>query len=169
MASFFLLDRTLPCPWAVSDLKIIQTVYSRKYSFTMIMFVTGWISSWVFHMGNQSTPRGCFPFWSMNSIYDRKWYSWVGVFILVFSLFQRGALTSGSAWGWFSICSRGLQQGGYSQTWDLLPSHMLKDIHRTAALLHRVWFCSVSHYQLNHHELVTLFTDSAVFRRCRWE
>lgn len=50
---------------------------------------------------------------------------------------------------------------------------MLKDILSTLSatlftLSHRVPSSSASPYQLKQLELVTLFTNSAVFRRCRW-
>lgn len=79
---------------------------SRKYSLPKsrwrmcVVFVTDWISSWVFHMGNQSAQRDFFPLlvnehrlWYNMKLY---WTLW-GYSLYCFPLPKRGQ-RSGSTW-----------------------------------------------------------------------
>lgn len=144
MTSFFFSPSletsvSLGCFWFENTK--LSIVYSREHSLTKVCwgfveFVTDWISSWVFHMGNQSAQGDFFPFWSMNSIYDMMQYSAepCGDIIFIVALLQRAG--SEVRFNRMPVAGRGLvfAQGRFREVaihWHECfhpASHMLKDI-----------------------------------------
>lgn len=125
-------------------------------------------------MENQSAQGDFFPFWSMNRDYDIMWnYTEpCGYILCTFQSRVRGQIqhSAPSAGSGLASCSRAVMH--WHESFHPV-SHMLKDIlsiHSATlfTLSHSVPSSSATPYQLKQLELVTLFTNTAVFRRCRW-